>query len=95
MPGDDVLGLQAAFFEAGVQGVIGALWLGHDEVALLMMTALHEGLAGGVAPDLALQEAMLNYLGRPDTPRDVYVWAPMFLSCVGRGRELVEAAANA
>ena len=83
LPGDDMFGLAAAFFEAGAHGVVGTLWPLYDKVAPIIMQALHENLAAGVAPDLALQTAMLAYLRRPDAVRVISVWAPTFLSFNG------------
>ena len=44
LPGDDIFGLQAAFFLAGVQSVIGALWPLHDESGARIFPALHSYL---------------------------------------------------
>ena len=85
-PGDDNFGLQAAFFETGVRGVIGALWPVVDEVAPQIMKSLQEGLADGRPPDLALQGALVEYLGRPDSRRDAFAWGQVFLSAVGPNR---------
>ena len=84
LPGDDVFGLQAALFEAGAHSVVGALWPVDDRVAPLIVSVLHQGLAAGLAPELALQNAMLSYLKRPDARRRIYFWAPLFLSSLGR-----------
>ena len=84
LPGDDVFGLPAALFEAGACGVIGALWPVADAVAPILMNALHEGLAEGAPPELALQKAYLDYLRRPDASRNIFDWAPMFHTSVGR-----------
>jgi len=84
LPGDDLFGLQAALFEAGARSVVGALWPVDDRVAPGIMARLHEGLAAGVAPDLALQAALLDYLAQPDTRRRIYFWAPLFVTSLGR-----------
>jgi CHAT domain-containing protein len=84
LPGDDVFGLPAALFEAGVRGVIGALWPVADAVAPILMNTLHDGLAEGAPPELALQKAYLDYLRRPDASRNIFDWAPMFHTSVGR-----------
>jgi CHAT domain-containing protein len=82
-PGDDNFGLQAALFQAGTSAVIGALWPVLDEVAPIIMTKLHEGLAARQAPDLALQTAVLDYLRRPDARREAFAWGQIFLTAVG------------
>jgi len=84
LPGDDLFGLQAALFQAGAQTVVGALWPVDDRVAPGIMASLHEGLAAGVAPDLALQAALLRYLAQPDARRAIYFWAPLFVTSLGR-----------
>jgi CHAT domain-containing protein len=84
LPGDDLFGLQAALFEAGARSVVGALWPVDDRVAPGIMARLHEGLAAGVAPDLALQAALLDYLAQPDARRRIYFWAPLFVTSLGR-----------
>lgn len=83
LPGDDLFGLQAAFFQAGAQSVVGALWPLDDESAARILPRLHRALAAGVAPDLALQEALKREcVASP--PDDIYRWAPLFLSSLGR-----------
>jgi hypothetical protein len=84
LPGDDVFGLQAALFEAGTWGVIGALWPVDDRVAPLIMPMLHAGLADGMPAEVALQQAVLAYLRRPDARRAVYYWGALFLSAMGQ-----------
>lgn len=83
LPGDDVFGLQAALFEAGAHSVVGALWPVDDSVAPVIVSALHAGLSAGLAPEVALRDAMLDYLKRPDARRRIYFWAPLFLSSLG------------
>ena len=84
LPGDDLFGLQAALFEAGARSVVGALWPVDDRVAPVIMARLHDGLAAGVAPDLALQAALVHYLAQPDARRRIYFWAPLFITSLGR-----------
>ena len=84
LPGDDLFGLQAALFEAGARSVVGALWPVDDRVAPVIMARLHDGLAAGVAPDLALQAALVHYLAQPDARRRIYFWAPLFVTSLGR-----------
>jgi CHAT domain len=83
LPGDDVFGLQAALFEAGAHSVVGALWPVDDSVAPIIVSALHAGLSAGLAPEVALRDAMLGYLERPDARQRIYFWAPLFLSSLG------------
>ncbi len=84
LPGDDLFGLQAALFEAGARAVVGALWPVDDRVAPAIMARLHDGLAAGVAPDLALQAALVHHLAQPDARRRIYFWAPLFVTSLGR-----------
>ncbi len=83
LPGDDMFGLQSAFFQAGARSVVGALWPLNDEGASRMLPALHAGLAGGSPADLALQAALKAELGRY-VAGDIYGWAALFLSSMGR-----------
>ncbi len=84
LPGDDMFGLQAAFFEAGAKAVISALWPVYDAVAKRLMTELHTKLAAGIATDVALQAAVVAELRRAETRRRIFVWAPFFLNRVQR-----------
>ena len=84
LPGDDLFGLQAALFQAGVGTVVGALWPVDDRVAPAIMAQLHDGLAAGIAPDLALQAALRHYLAQPGARRGLYFWAPLFVTSLGR-----------
>ena len=83
LPGDDLFGLQAAFFQAGAQSVVGALWPLDDESAGRIMPAFHGALARGIAPDLALQDAVRGELARDPVP-NVYAWGSVFLSSIGQ-----------
>ena len=83
LPGDDMFGLQSAFFQAGAGSVVGALWPLNDESASRMLPALHAGLAESSPADLALQAALKAELGRY-APGDIYGWAALFLSSMGR-----------
>ena len=85
LPGDDLFGLQAAFFATGAKCVLGSLWPVRTNVARTIMTAFHRFLLDGHAPDVALQKATLEYLRRagPRTRQSRY-WAPFFVSNVGR-----------
>ena len=83
LPGDDMFGLQSAFFQAGVRCVVGALWPLEDASAARMLPAMHRDLAAGVAPDLALQAAVRSELSNW-AAYDIYGWAAVFLSTLGR-----------
>jgi len=79
-PGDDLFGLQAAFFAAGARAVLGALWELDDRAAQLILPALHERLADLTPPE-ALQGAVLEYLdGAGVLSAGRYYWAPLFVS---------------
>jgi CHAT domain-containing protein len=86
LPGDDIFGLQAAFFAAGAKQVLGSLWPVDSAAAREIMVACHRRLAAGEAPEFALQTAVAGYLisSRPGRLRKLYYWAPFFLSAVGR-----------
>jgi CHAT domain-containing protein len=89
LPGDDMFGLQAAFFAAGAKQVLGSLWPVDSAAAREIMVAFHRHLAAREAPDLALQAAIVGYLSsaRPARLRKLYYWAPFFLSALGRAEE--------
>ncbi len=80
LPGDDVLGLQSMLFEAGVGTVLGALWPADDDSTRVILVEFHRGYANGLAPDLALQRAMVRFLANPFRPATRYHWAPFFLT---------------
>ena len=84
LPGDDLFGLQAVLFDAGVQTMLGALWPVHDATALAILVDFHRAYAGGAAPDKALQAAIVAHLGNTERRRDVFYWAPFFLSSLGK-----------
>jgi CHAT domain-containing protein len=85
LPGDDLFGLQAAFFAAGARQVLGALWPVESDVAYPLLTAFHHHSLAGMPPDLALQRATVDYLDRAGIRlRKTYFWAPYFLTATGR-----------
>ena len=85
LPGDDLFGLQAAFFAAGAKWVLGSLWPVHSQTARQIMTRFQEFLLTGQAPDIALQSAVREYLKTAGLRmRKSLYWAPFFLSTVGR-----------
>jgi CHAT domain-containing protein len=85
LPGDDLFGLQAAFFAAGAKRVVGALWPVYKDVPRLILIAFHRHLIRGRSSELALQCAIVEYLDRVGPrSRNVVFWAPFFLSAIGR-----------
>ena len=78
--GDEVFGLQAAFFSAGARQVLGAMWPAQDDVAAQAMTAFHRHLADSQPADIALRKAVLPLLGGAQL---IYRWAPFKLICLG------------
>jgi CHAT domain len=89
LPGDDMFGLQAAFFRAGAHRIVGTLWPVDSEAARKIMTGLHARLAGRKPcdPEVALQAAVCKYIAQADIQTcAVYFWAPFFLSVLGRAR---------
>jgi hypothetical protein len=95
LPGDDLFGLQAAFFAAGVRQILGTLWPVHSDVARVIMMAFHGGLLAGQSPELALQAAVVGFInGAGPKFRSSFYWAAFFLSTVGRPRRRGEVAAT-
>lgn len=85
LPGDDLFGLQAAFFAAGARRVLCSLWPVDSLVAHQIMTGVHRHIAQGKQPEVALQMAVKNHLQTAGAiKRRSYYWAPFFLSTVGR-----------
>ena len=84
LPGDDIFGLQAVLFDAGVGTMLGALWPVHDATALAVLVDFHRAYAGGAAADRSLQTAIVAHLGNAERRRDVFYWAPFFLSSLGK-----------
>ena len=85
LPGDDMFGLQDAFITAGARQVVGTLWPVDSEAAAAITTALHRYRLAGEPADLALQHAVCDYLRQAGVlKRNVYYWAPFFLTVVGR-----------
>jgi CHAT domain-containing protein len=85
LPGDDLFGLQAAFFAAGARQVLGALWPVQSKVACGLMTAFHRFLLGGQSSERALQSTIVEHLetAGPVSRKRIY-WAPFFLCAAGR-----------
>ena len=64
LPGDDLFGLQAAFFRAGARRVLGTLWPVASQAARQISVSFHSQLASGKCrdPETALQKAICDYL---------------------------------
>jgi len=85
LPGDEIFGLQAAFFAAGVHQIVSTLWPVDSDPAIKVATAFHENLLMGMEADQALQESMLAYKGNASLfYRKVDKWAPFFLVSLSR-----------
>jgi CHAT domain-containing protein len=85
LPGDDVLGLPAAFFCAGARQLLSALWPVEFRVARAVTRAFHEQLIAGALADVALQAAIVEYLDNARVlDRDTTYWAPFTLTSAGR-----------
>jgi len=83
--GDDIFGLQAAFFTAGAARVMGALWPVESLVASQLMEAFHRFRAAGEAPESALQRAMVDHLDHATLQsRKTYYWAPFYIAAIAR-----------
>jgi CHAT domain-containing protein len=83
LPGDDLFGLQAAFFQAGARSVIGTLWTLDDSSAVAILPELHRHLSLGAPAEEALRQAICAYLRLPDAASGIYFWAPLFMSSIG------------
>jgi CHAT domain-containing protein len=85
VPGDDIFGLQSAFFQSGVRSVLGALWHVETESSSVLMRAFHRHYAAGRPAETALQLAIKEYLRDPPLrQQEIYYWAPYFISSLGR-----------
>ena len=90
LPGDDLFGLQAAFFRAGAHRVLATLWPVDSPAARKITAGFHARLAADELCDaeLALQRALCDYLRQAGIQgRKVYFWAPFFLSVLGRSKD--------
>ncbi len=85
LPGDELFGLQSAFFMAGARRMLSCLWPVDDAVASQMTKAFHALVMHGQHPEVALQMATKEYLKTAGPrSRKIYYWAPFFLSAMGR-----------
>ena len=83
--GDDIFGLQAAFFAAGAACVLGALWPADSPTAAALMADFHRRYVAGDPPEVALQRAMLDRLDNGTTLTSAaYYWAPFYIVSVAR-----------
>jgi hypothetical protein len=89
LPGDDLFGLQAAFFRAGAHRILATLWPVASLAARKITVGFHARLAAdkGCDAELALQGSICNYLRQAGIQaRKIYFWAPFFLSVLGRAK---------
>lgn len=83
LPGDDLFGLQAAFFASGARQVVGALWPVNDRVTRRVTAGLHEQLLAGATADVALRDELVDLLDGSALYGAVNYWAPWYVSCLG------------
>ncbi|MEO6994824.1 MAG: CHAT domain-containing protein, partial [Lacunisphaera sp.] len=91
IPGDDIFGLQSALFQAGVRCVLGTLWLVETESASAITRTFHRHFAASGEVEVALQNALRDYLADPQTAKGAFYWAPYFISCLGNARNQARA----
>ncbi len=85
LPGDELFGLQAAFFAAGARCLLCSLWAVNSPTARMITTSFHRYLASGERPEVALQAALKDYLSTAGPlTRKIRYRAPFFLSTLGR-----------
>jgi CHAT domain-containing protein len=78
LPGDDLFGLQAAFFIAGVRQMVSALWPVESWAARRICVDFHAALQTMPA-EVALQQAQTRFIARGPRSAAPAVWAPFFL----------------
>ena len=85
LPGDDIFGLQAAFFAAGTRELVASLYPVDSSAARDICTGLHRYLKMGYSTDKALQSAICDYIDNAGLFSGVrHYWAPFILSALGR-----------
>lgn len=85
VPGDDIFGLQSAFFKSGVRSIVGTLWLVETRSSSPITRAFHKHYAEGKPAEVALQLSIQEYLAEvPQERSGAYYWAPYFISSIGR-----------
>jgi hypothetical protein len=82
LAGDDIFGLQMAFFQAGVGAILGALWSVETTVASQIVTAFHRHFASGLVAELALQQSLREFWRQQPNQRQCCFWAPFFLNSI-------------
>ncbi|WP_425037879.1 CHAT domain-containing protein [Primorskyibacter sp. S187A] len=84
LPGDDLHGLQTAFFASGARNVVANLFPVKNHAAQQIAPAFHRGLLSGHPPDVALTQAIRDYIANTfgDFAKPDY-WAPFFVVALG------------
>ncbi|RMF47533.1 MAG: CHAT domain-containing protein [Anaerolineae bacterium] len=77
--GDELYGLQRAFFASGASSLLLSLWSVSDAVTTGLMLAFYRALHNGVGRADALRIAEMQALAHPQTAHPYY-WAPFILS---------------
>src|SRR5262249_29206666 len=76
VPGEGLLGLAHAFFEAGARVTIASLWRVDDEATWRLMARFSDGLLRrGLPPALAMAEAKRAVRGERKEWNNPYFWA--------------------
>lgn len=83
LPGDEIFGLQAVLFDAGVNALLGTLWPVKDDVSFPILVDFHRAYAGGEPAETALQTALVENLRDPERLHGMFYWAPFFVSSLG------------
>jgi CHAT domain-containing protein len=84
LPGDELFGLQAAFFASGCHQLVCALWPVDGNAAPKIMKSFHEKIIQRKAPEIALQQAMKTFRDEANIGmRKAYYWAPYFITTFG------------
>jgi hypothetical protein len=84
LPGDDIFGLQSAFFQSGVRSILGMLWHVETKTSSILIRAFHRHYSSGVPVDVSLQLAIKDYLQEAsESERKIYYWAPYFITSIG------------
>jgi CHAT domain-containing protein len=78
--GDEMVGLTRGLLSAGCSSVVASLWTVSDESTARLMESFYTSLRTGMAPAVALRDAMLALREQYDHP---YFWAPFVV--VGDG----------
>lgn len=85
LPGDDLFGLQAAFFTAGGRRLVSALWAVDAHASGPIVEEFHHCILKGEPPEVALQSAVNNFRASAEVlRRKSLYWAPFFLAAMGR-----------